>query len=71
MKQLEDSDLMPFGKHEGKRMDKVPASYLDWFDTEAQVTNWNGKAVLDYIKRNRLAIDAELDEQGLIPLREK
>ena len=51
MKQLEDWDPMPFGKHKGQRMESVPASYLHWL--------WvNGKKedqrcpVADYIRRN-------------------
>ena len=29
-KRLEDNDLMPFGKHKGKKMKDVPARYLLW-----------------------------------------
>jgi uncharacterized protein (DUF3820 family) len=27
---LEDDSLMPFGKHEGDKMEDIPASYLLW-----------------------------------------
>lgn len=27
---MTDTDIMPFGKHKGKRMEDVPASYLLW-----------------------------------------
>lgn len=30
MNALTDTDLMPFGKHKGAKMEKVPASYLLW-----------------------------------------
>lgn len=30
MSALTDDSLMPFGKHKGKRLDQVPASYLLW-----------------------------------------
>ena len=68
--QLQDSDKMPFGKHKGKQMDEVPATWLDWFSEEAAPPfGEKAKAVLDYIERSRIAIDSELDEKGLIPRR--
>lgn len=30
MSALNDDSLMPFGKHKGKRLEDVPASYLLW-----------------------------------------
>ncbi len=67
---LEDADKMPFSKHKDKRMDEVPAGWLDWFSAEALPPfNENAQAVLDYIERNRVVIDKELDEKGLIPRR--
>lgn len=30
MNKLTDSDLMPYGKHKGKKMIDVPADYLIW-----------------------------------------
>ncbi len=38
---LTDQDLMPFGRHEGESMDKVPADYLLWLWDEAGVWNRN------------------------------
>ena len=67
---LQDSDKMPFGKHEGKQMDEVPATWLDWFSAEAEPPfSEKAQAVLAYIEQSRVAIDAELDERGLIPRR--
>lgn len=58
MRELEDLDPMPFGKHRGKPMQEVPAAYLHWL--------WfNGKdrefdcPVHDYIKRNMYALEEE------------
>lgn len=58
MKELQDADLMPFGKHRGVAMQDVPASYLHWLWT-------NGKnvdkqcPVADYIRRNMNALRIE------------
>jgi uncharacterized protein (DUF3820 family) len=55
MSQLEDTDLMPFGKYRLTPMQDVPANYFHWL--------WvNGKKddkqcqVADYIRRNLSAI---------------
>jgi uncharacterized protein (DUF3820 family) len=37
-KQLTDSDLMPFGMHEGKMMINVPEDYLIWLYRSAKCT---------------------------------
>ena len=60
---LKDDDLFPFGKWKGKRMDKVPASYLDWLADQDWIGSW--PRVLAYIEANRKLIDDELEEQGL------
>ena len=58
MKELQDIDPMPFGKHRGALMQDVPARYLHWL--------WiNGKQadkqcpVADYIRRNLSALKQE------------
>lgn len=56
MHALEGNDAMPFGKHKGVTMDDVPVSV-------------DAEAVRDYISRNRIAIDKDLDDAGLIPRR--
>lgn len=58
MKELEDTDPMPFGKHRGEPMQDVPANYLHYLWT-------NGKRedrrcpVADYIRRNISALQQE------------
>lgn len=55
MTELQDTDLMPFGKHRGEPMQDVPANYLHYLWT-------NGKKedrrcpVADYIRRNISAL---------------
>lgn len=60
MRELTDDDPMPFGKYRGKKMEEVPADYLDWLHGQTWIAEW--PAILDYIKRNRDCIDKELDE---------
>lgn len=59
-KRLEDTDKFPFGQYrkQDKTFNEVPAEYLDWLHGQP----WIGKypAVLDYIERNRKAIDMEM-----------
>ena len=61
---LNDNDPFPFGTHKGKPMEKVPATYLDWVQDQPWISKWPD--VVDYIERNRTAIDYELEEQGAI-----
>ena len=65
MKQLQDSDLMPFGAYKGKTMEKVPGQYLDYIHGQDWIKKYPD--VLDYIERNRRVINIELKEKGLIP----
>lgn len=57
MKILTDTDLMPFGKHKGKLMQDVPASYLHWLwvDSKRDKTTSIG----DYIYRNISSLKQE------------
>ena len=59
---LTDEVRMKFGKHKGKRMVDIPASYLNWFALECNPETASDDAmdVLDYIERNRDIIDYEL-----------
>lgn len=34
---MNDSDLMPFGKHDGEKLGDVPASYLLWLGDQPWV----------------------------------
>lgn len=61
---LTDESKFPFGTHKGKRMDEVPASYLDWLDDRAWLDAYPD--VKRYIFDNRHIIDKELEEQGLV-----
>ena len=63
---LTDTSPMPFGKHAGKQMQKVPASYLLWLDSEMErAANCDGprRAVREYINENRKALESEGDNE--------
>ena len=64
MAKLTDTDLMPFGKHQGKVMANVPASYLVWAHG-AITRNKKTADVLDYIKDNLDAIYMELKKEEM------
>jgi len=58
---LTDESLMPYGKeHKGKRMDKVPASYLLWVVDQPWATKWDG--VRGYVESNRILLEREVFE---------
>jgi hypothetical protein len=52
---MTDTDLMPFGKHRGKRMEDVPASYLLWL-WDNGVWQEPNKPIHDYIKSSWSAL---------------
>lgn len=61
-KQLDDTDLMPFGEHKGERMEDVPASYLHWLWTNGMKERAAGAhpdPVADYIRRNLSGLKIE------------
>lgn len=60
---LTDESPMPFGKHKGERMDKVPGTYLDWLMGQDWIDQWPN--VVAYCQRSKSAIEAELKERGL------
>ena len=60
VKELTDACLFPFGSHKGKRMDQVPAHYLDWFDGQEWANQW--PLVRKYIKKNRTVLNQELED---------
>jgi len=60
MKTLQDSDLMPFGKHKDKKMEKVPVSYLHWLWFEGgKKEEVKTCPVAEYIFRNNNSLKAE------------
>lgn len=63
MIELQDTDLMPFGKYKGVPMQDVPASYLHWLWTqdEGKVKELKIKndRVFNYIHRNLSALRME------------
>jgi hypothetical protein len=62
MKELTDTDLMPWGKYKGQPMQDVPASYLHWFWTQPNggKTHKEGNdPVADYIRANIVALKTE------------
>jgi uncharacterized protein (DUF3820 family) len=53
---------MPFGKHEGLLLEKVPASYLLWLGDELDPGQSRIKdALLEYIAENREALEMEVE----------
>ena len=52
MRELQDDDPMPFGKHKDERMEDVPASYLFWLWTNGK-ENDRLCPVAHYIRRNK------------------
>jgi len=59
MKPLEDTDLMPFGKHKGIPMSDVPASYLHYLWNNGMKKETKTSNVADYIARNIEALEEE------------
>jgi len=55
MTPLEDTDLMPFGKHRGEPMSDVPAGYLHYLWTNGLKKDYRSN-VADYIRRNLSAL---------------
>lgn len=59
MKIMEDTDLMPFGKHKGTELKNVPADYLLWLRDESGIALRS--PFRRYIERNRKVLEAERD----------
>lgn len=60
---LKDTDLFPFGEHCGMPMAKVPADYLRNIVGDITVQQQHPD-VVDYVERNRAAIDEELKRES-------
>ena len=50
VKPLADTDLFPFGKHQGEQMCDVPVSYYTWFVRQTWAKDW--PQVYDYVEKN-------------------
>lgn len=59
VRELKDTDLMPFGKFKDMPMSDVPASYLHWLWTQAGKERDKVCPVADYIRRNISALKQE------------
>jgi len=57
---MEDTDLMPFGKHKGKEMADVPANYLIWLaDNGYPKVRKDYPQVFIYINENKRVLIQE------------
>lgn len=57
----DDDFVMPFGKHKGKKLKDVPASYLMWWiDAEGTV---NTVRILKYVIANFDALEKEVEDK--------
>ena len=61
-KLLDSSPCPVSGKHTGKPMSAVPAAYLDWLVGQEHLCR-KYPEVVEYVARNRHAIDEELDDE--------
>lgn len=58
MRELRDTDPMPFGKYKGTPMQDVPASYLHWLWSQDDFRQ-KGGSVCDYIESHIEALAQE------------
>ena len=61
MKQLQDTDPMPFGAHKGVPMQDVPAQYFHYLWTTGKEHD-KQCPVADYIRRNKVALEQEYED---------
>jgi uncharacterized protein (DUF3820 family) len=59
MKELLDTDKMPFGKYKGTLMMNVPASYFHWLWTNGMDEKTELDPVANYINNNLSALKKE------------
>jgi uncharacterized protein (DUF3820 family) len=60
---MTDTDLMPFGKHKGKRMIDVPASYFLWL-LDALKNDTRNVEVKQYLQENKEALKLEVKKNS-------
>jgi hypothetical protein len=59
---------MPFGKHEGETLDRLPLSYLEWLDRLPDLRTWLAEAVHDEVERRTAPLLArKLEWERLVP----
>lgn len=59
---MTDSDLMPFGKHKGKKLGDVPADYLLWlYEQDWFLKSWGSLA--GYVAQNYKALEMEVRDR--------
>lgn len=57
---LSDTDLMPFGKHRGEKMENVPTDYLLWLYDSGKVNS----QVKEYIEDNIDVLKQEVKQKN-------
>jgi len=60
MATLTDKSKMPWGKHRGKAMEDIPASYLLWLYNQ---TTKSDNDVMHYIRENLDVLEKEVKEK--------
>lgn len=57
-----DDTVMPWGKHKGQKLGKIPASYLLWLYEQPWIKSWEGLHA--YLKANedRLMLEKRDDD---------
>lgn len=59
---LKDDSIMPWGKHQGKKMANVPSSYLLWLYEEGKLKD---KEVKAYVEDNLVVIRQQVKSEQL------
>jgi hypothetical protein len=60
--------VMPFGRHEGETLDRLPLSYLEWLDRLPDLRTWLAEAVHDeLLRRTAPLLDRKLEWERLVP----
>lgn len=62
MEPYNDETPMPWGKHAGEPLGRVPASYLRWCSENLTPDSEHRRALLTYIEENAAAIEMEIAE---------
>jgi len=60
---MDDNSLMSFGKHRGKKLKNVPASYFLWL-YEQEWADEQYHELLDYIENNLDSIEEDAYNEG-------